>query len=75
MTWDHHAAGREPYDILIRSVGQGIREVYGATSWEQVEAKAEGLWRLYAGSTGLAWADVLDRVRDAWERAGTMPPV
>ncbi|HZX76216.1 hypothetical protein [Lysobacter sp.] len=62
---------REPasgtYDILIRSVGQGLREVYGATQWSAIEERAQALWRVYAGSTGLQWEDVAVRVREAWE--------
>ena len=57
------------YEILIRSVGQGIREVHGNTTWEAVQALAESLWHLYAVTTGLDWPQVAQRVRDAWAAA------
>ena len=70
MPTNHPTSGREPYDILIRAVGQGIREVYGTSDWTQVESKAEGLWARYAGSTGLAWSEGGVRVRRGWKEAG-----
>jgi hypothetical protein len=54
------------YRILIRSVGQGIREIHGDAPWSEVERRAESLWGLYAVTTGLSWAQVAERVRQAW---------
>jgi len=54
------------YDILIRSVGQGIREIHGSASWQDVRPRAEALWAHYAITTGLAWGEVADRVYEAW---------
>jgi hypothetical protein len=63
----HNESAKAPYEVLIRSVAQGIREVYASGQWGEVSPKAEALWMLYAGSTGLSWAEVEARVRKAWE--------
>lgn len=63
----HENTAKEPYEVLIRSVAQGIREVYASGSWQEVSPKAEALWMLYAGSTGLSWAEVEARVHRAWD--------
>jgi hypothetical protein len=54
------------YSILIRSVGQGIREIHGNSPWRDVERRAESLWGLYAVTTGLSWVQVAKRVQQAW---------
>lgn len=54
------------YEILIRSVGQGIREVHGDAPWNEVKRRAERLWALYAVTTGLSWDQVAERVHQAW---------
>jgi len=69
MSKDAAEATLASYEILIRSVGQGIREVHGNTSWEAVQARAETLWLLYAVTTGLEWPQVADRVQAAWRAA------
>ncbi|MDR0184206.1 hypothetical protein [Lysobacter arvi] len=69
MSKDTTEAALASYEILIRSVGQGIREVHGNTTWEAVQSRAESLWQLYAVTTGLEWPQVADRVRDAWRAA------
>ena len=66
MSKDAAEASLASYEILIRSVGQGIREVHGNTTWESVQARAESLWHLYAVTTGLDWAQVVERVHSAW---------
>ena len=40
----HENTAKEPYEVLIRSVAQGIREVYASGSWQEVSPKAEALW-------------------------------
>lgn len=69
MSRDDPEAALASYEILIRSVGQGIREVHGNTTWEAVQARAESLWHLYAVTTGLEWPQVAERVREAWRAA------
>lgn len=54
------------YSILIRSVGQGIREIHGHAPWSEVERRAESLWGLYTVTTGLSWVQVAERVQQAW---------
>jgi hypothetical protein len=54
------------YRILIRSVGQGIREIHGNAPWSEVERRAERLWGLYTVTTGLTWVQVAKRVQQAW---------
>jgi len=71
MTKDTAGASLASYEILIRSVGQGIREVHGNTTWEAVQARAESLWLLYAVTTGLQWPQVAERVQAAWQAAGS----
>lgn len=58
------------YRILIRSVGQGIREIHGNAPWSEVERRAERLWGLYAVTTGLSWSQVAKRVQQAWTDSG-----
>jgi hypothetical protein len=70
MSKDASEAALASYEILIRSVGQGIREVHGNTTWDAVRSRAESLWHLYAVTTGLSWPQVADRVHDAWLAAG-----
>jgi len=70
MTKDTEAS-LASYEILIRSVGQGIREVHGNTTWDAVQARAESLWLLYAVTTGLDWSQVAERVQAAWRAAGS----
>jgi hypothetical protein len=69
MSKEAAEAALASYEILIRSVGQGIREVHGNTTWEAVQARAESLWHLYAVTTGLDWLQVAQRVQDAWRAA------
>jgi hypothetical protein len=73
MSKDAAEVALASYEILIRSVGQGIREVHGNTSWEAVQARAETLWLLYAVTTGLQWPQVADRVQAAWRAAANDP--
>ena len=58
---------RPPYSALVRTIGEQTRELYPNASWDEVSRELEQLWRTYV--TGVAWADVSDRVRQAWEDA------
>ncbi|MDR0182027.1 hypothetical protein [Lysobacter arvi] len=69
MQQDRKGTDANAHDILIRSVGQAIREVHGAASWPDVERRAEALWRAYADATGIPWAHVAERVQQAWRSA------
>ena len=60
---------QQQYEILIRSVAKGLREVYASADWAELAPRAQALWTLYAGTTGLTWNDVEDRVRNAWTLA------
>ena len=71
MTIDTAGGPLASYEILIRSVGQGIREVHGNTTWDAVQSRAESLWLLYAVTTGLEWPQVAERVQAAWHAAGS----
>lgn len=62
---EHHH--RPPYSALIRAIGEQARELYPNASWEQVSRELEQLWRSYV--TGLAWTEVSDKIRGAWEDA------
>ena len=55
-----------PFDILVRSVAEGLRDVYRSQQWEDISPRAEALWSHYAQTTGLGWPDVADRMRCAW---------
>jgi hypothetical protein len=55
-----------PFETLVRSVAEGLRDVYRSQQWDEVSPRAEALWSTYAATTGLGWADVAERVRRAW---------
>lgn len=58
---------RPPYSALIRTIGQQTRELYPNATWDEVSQELELLWRSYV--TGLAWSDVAEAIRHAWEDA------
>jgi hypothetical protein len=55
-----------PFETLVRSVAEGLCDVYTSRLWDEVSPRAEALWSHYAETTGLDWPDVADRVRCAW---------
>jgi len=61
----------ERFTTLVRSVGQGIREVHGSAPWVDVQPRAQEIWQIYVAATGLTWSDVADRVYRAWFDAGS----
>lgn len=65
------ASSDERFTTLVRSVGQGIREVHGPAAWVDVQQRAEELWQIYVAATGLSWSDVAERVYRAWYEAGS----
>lgn len=58
---------RPPYSALTRVIGQQGRELHPRSSWDEVARELEALWASYV--TGLTWADVVDKIRAAWEDA------
>ncbi|MDI9240718.1 hypothetical protein QLQ15_17585 [Lysobacter sp. LF1] len=59
---------RPPYSALIRTIGEQTRELYPEADWNDVSRKLERLWGSYV--TGLAWGEVSEKIRAAWEDAG-----
>lgn len=56
--------------LLVREVGESIRDIVRGDDWDAVAGCAEALWGEYASCTGLAWSEASERVRRAWERSG-----
>lgn len=59
---------RPPYSALVRTIGEQARELYPSAGWNEVSRELEALWKSYV--TGLAWTQVADQIRQAWEDAG-----
>ncbi|GAA5073819.1 hypothetical protein GCM10025759_15360 [Lysobacter panacisoli] len=79
---DRKSRGHSPVataaQLLIREVGESIRDIVRGDDWASVAGCAEALWSEYASCTGLAWEDASHRVRHAWEsygkRSAVSPP-
>lgn len=58
-----------PFETLVSTVAQGLREVYRSRLWEEISPRGEAVWSHYALTTGLRWSDVAERVRSSWSES------
>ena len=63
---------RPPFSALSRVFGQQARDLHPKASWDDVSRELETLWASYV--TGLAWSEVVGKIREAWEDADPRLP-